>query len=68
VRVRAFLQEFIELPFDRITADEAAKLRLKYLIGTPDAAIIATGVVHKLPLITRDKALFKISEIDFFEL
>lgn len=64
VLARDFLQRFIVLPFDETTAERAAQLRRAHRLPLPDAGIIATALVHHLPLVTRDKALHKVPEIE----
>lgn len=63
--VRDFLRRFVMLPFDDTVADTAAALRRQYKISLPDAGILATARTNYLPLVTRDKALFRVDTVSF---
>ncbi len=43
------------------------ELRRKYWLKIPDAIIAATALVNKVPLLTADKQLFGIWEIDIIQ-
>lgn len=45
-------------------ADRAAIVRQQTGLKLPDALIAATALVHNLPLLTRDKAMLAVAEID----
>jgi len=49
--------------FDEVT-ELAVKLRRKYALKLPDAIIAASAQYIQLPILTADKALSKIKEID----
>ena len=53
---------------DRLTASLNDKLRKKYNLKLPDAIIAATSKVNSLIFITNDKDLFKIEDINIFNL
>ena len=58
--VKIFLQEnFISIPFDHNLAEIASQLRKKNKIKLPDAAIAATAIYTKSPLVTRNIKDFK---------
>jgi len=40
-------------------------LKRKYNIKLPDAIIVATAIFHDIPLVSADKQLSKITELDF---
>jgi hypothetical protein len=52
--VRALLDDFEELPVDNRVRDAAARLRRETRLKLPDAVILATARVHRLPLVTRN--------------
>ena len=62
-RARAFLKEFISIPFTEDLAEDAALLRRIYRLTLPDAAIAVSALRNQIPLITRDCQFRKISEI-----
>ena len=67
-RIKDFLGNFISVPLDDDLAEAAAALRRAYKLSIPDAAIAATALVYRSPLITRDKGLKKVTEIAFIDL
>jgi predicted nucleic acid-binding protein len=52
--VSALLDLFEELPLDREVRDEAARVRRVRRLKLPDAIILATARIHRLPLVTRN--------------
>lgn len=55
-----FLEEnFTSIPFDRMAARIAARLRRESKIKFPDAAIAATAIVTHSPLVTRNTRDFQ---------
>lgn len=48
------LERFDELPLDRDVRDEAARIRRSTRLKLPDAIILATARIHRLPLVTRN--------------
>lgn len=67
-KIRAFLQNFISVPFDDPIAEIAASLRRRYGLEIPDAAIAATAMARNFPLVTRDRQFRKIKEITVVEI
>lgn len=57
-RLRRFLGAMIELPVDPAIAELAGSIRREAGIATPDALIAATAVVHRVPLMTRNREHF----------
>lgn len=68
-QVRTFLEEnFISISFDRNVSRIAAELKRKINIKLPDAAIAATAIHTKTPLVTRNvKDFKKIQELKLIE-
>lgn len=60
---KEFLAGFVAIDFDTELAEIAAFLRRAYRLSTPDAAIAATAILHRLPLVTRDKQFVRIKEL-----
>lgn len=58
-----FLASFLIIPYDSHLANIAAYFRREYKLTLPDAAIVATAIQQETPLVTRDKKLFRISEL-----
>lgn len=67
-KIRAFLNNFLSIPFDDSGAEAAAFLKQSYQLGLPDAAIAATAFTRNLPLVTRDRRFRKIREITVIEI
>ncbi len=53
------LDEFEELPVDRLVAEEAGRIRRIKKVRMPDALIAATAITWKAPLLTRNVRDFK---------
>ena len=66
--VKEFLRTFVSIPFDDSIADIAARCRRAYGLGLPDAAIAATAMLLKLPLVTQDQQFRKIREVVVIEI
>ena len=58
------ISNFIITDVDFIISKEAAKMRAKYKIKLPDAVIASSCKIHRCNLITQDKDLKKIKEIN----
>ena len=67
-RIKDFLGNFISVPLNDDLAEAAAVLRRTYKLSIPDATVAATALVHRSPLITRDKSFRKVKEIVFIDL
>lgn len=57
-RLRRLLSAMIELPVDAVIAELAGVTRRDSGIATPDALIAATALVHRIPLLTRNRRHF----------
>lgn len=62
-KAKAFLANFISIPFDDAIAGITARRRRDYALAIPDAGIAATAIIQNVPLITRDRQFQKIKEI-----
>ncbi len=67
-KIRAFLKNFLSIPFDDVVAEATAVLKRTYRLDLPDAAIAATSLTRNLPLVTRDRRFRKIKEITVIEI
>jgi len=54
-RLRRFLAAMIDLPIDATIAELAGATRRDTGIATPDALIAATGLRHRIPVMTRNR-------------
>lgn len=61
--IEDFLGDFIVIPVDMQIVRTASELRRAYRLAVPDAAIVATAVENKLPLVTRDKKIRSIAGV-----
>jgi predicted nucleic acid-binding protein len=68
LKIKAFLHNFISIPFDDSVAEIAANLRRKYSLKIPDAGIAASAIIRNVPLVTRDRQFRKISELSIIEI
>lgn len=57
--LRALLGAMIELPLDSAIAELAGVTRRETGIATPDALIAATALIHRIPLLTRNRRHFE---------
>ena len=57
-RLRRFLSALIELPVDGAIAELAGTIRRGTGVATPDALVAATALIHRLPLMTRNRRHF----------
>jgi len=67
-KIRAFLKNFLSIPFDDTIAETAVLLKRTYQLELPDAVIAATSLTRGLPLVTRDRQFRKIREITVIEI
>lgn len=68
VKIKAFLENFISIPFDNNIAELAASLRRSYGLKLPDAGIAATALFSDFPLVTRDRQFRRIEELTIVEI
>lgn len=57
--LRALVGAMIELPIDSAIAELAGITRRETGIATPDALIAATALMHRIPLMTRNRRRFE---------
>ena len=57
-RLHRFLWPLVELPIDARIAELAGLTRRRTRIATPDALIAATALLHRIPLMTRNRRHF----------
>ena len=62
--IRSLLHECALFPLDNRIKNKAILLRKQYRIKLPDAIIAATAMENALPLLSADKALRKVMELD----
>ncbi len=67
-KTKKFLRGFLVVNFDEERAGKAAELRRQYRLELPDAAIVATALLSRTPLVTRDKKLLKLPELSIVTL
>jgi predicted nucleic acid-binding protein len=58
--LRDLLRTMIELPIDPATAELAGITRRETGIATADALIAATALIHRIPLMTRNRRHFEL--------
>lgn len=61
--IKQFLGQFISVPFNDDLAEFTALIQRKYQLKLPDAAIAATALMRRVPLVTRDIQFQKIKEL-----
>jgi len=64
-KIESLLNDVLILEFNSEIKRTAIQLRPKYHLGLPDSIIAASSVFLNIQLISADKALAKIKEIDF---
>ncbi len=64
-KIESLLNDVLILEFNSEIKRTAIQLRSKYHLGLPDSIIAASSVFLNIQLISADKALAKIKEIDF---
>jgi predicted nucleic acid-binding protein len=57
--LRALLGAMIEMPIDSAIAELAGVTRRKSGVATPDALIAATALMHRIPVMTRNRRHFQ---------
>ncbi|MEK7499678.1 MAG: type II toxin-antitoxin system VapC family toxin [Patescibacteria group bacterium] len=65
--IREFLKNFEIVELDTHVALEAALLCRQFKMKVPDSVIAATALYLHVPLATRDKAFFKIKNLEIVE-
>lgn len=61
---KSLLDDTVIFPFDEEIKDIDVRIKQNYSIKLPDAIIAATSIKYRTPLISADKALKKIKELD----
>lgn len=61
---KLFLINFISVPFDDDIAELAASIIRKYQLKLPDASIVSSALLLDVPLVTQDKQLHKVKELE----
>ena len=59
---------FSSIAFDNQHATVAGEIRRKYNLELPDAGIIATAIQRGVRVVTRDKQMQKVKEVDFVQI
>lgn len=62
--IKLFLANFISVPFDDNVAELAASIIRKYQLKLPDASIISSALLLDVPLVTQDKQMRKVKELE----
>jgi predicted nucleic acid-binding protein len=57
-RLRRLLSPMVDLPIDATIAELAGSTRRRTGLATPDALVAATALVHRIPLLTRNRRHF----------
>ena len=63
-RITDFINSLTALPVTMSIAHHAALLKRRHGLALGDSLIAATALVHNLPLLTRDKELLRLKEIE----
>lgn len=66
--IRELVKTFISIPFDDRLAAVAGMIRRKYGLEVPDSGIIATAIQRGVRVVTRDKQMQKVKEVDFVKI
>ena len=61
---KSVLNDSLIFPFDEIIKSIAIEIKQNHTLKIPDASIAATAIKHKIPLLTADKALKKITGLE----
>lgn len=64
LKISVWIENIQIIPVDSVIAREAARVRRKYRLLTPDAIIAATAIVYGVPVVSRDKGLNKVTDIE----
>lgn len=67
-KIQDFLDYFVVIDVDKNIAETTAALKRKYKLKFPDAAIAATAIRTRTTLVTRDRQMRRIKEIQFFSI
>lgn len=59
------LRDLLILEFNSEIKKRAIEIRSKYNLGLPDSIIVASSAFLNIPLLSADRAMTKIKEIDF---
>ncbi|MBN2737019.1 MAG: type II toxin-antitoxin system VapC family toxin [Spirochaetales bacterium] len=63
--IKQFLKNIDIIDLNKIIKEKTIELRKKYKIKIPDSIICATALFEDAILISNDKELFKVSEVNF---
>ncbi len=64
-KIDALLRHVLILEFNAEIKKTAIQLRSKYNLGLPDSIIMASSIFLNIPLLSADKDMAKIKEVDF---
>lgn len=62
-KLKAFLSQISVKQLDEQVKNKAIEIRRTHRIKLPDSIIIATALIHEIPLVTADKQLRNIEDI-----
>lgn len=64
VKLTALIRDCFEFSWTSKLKETAIKLKRKYKLKLPDAIIASTAIINNLPLVSADKGLLKVEELD----
>jgi predicted nucleic acid-binding protein len=66
--IRTSLDTLSKIPLTSTIAEKAIQLRRKYRLKTPDAIVLASAWGHEAVLLSNDKQLLKVAEVQVISL
>ena len=63
-KLKLLLNDCFQIEWNNKIQDQTFELKKKYSIKLPDAIIAATCLLYKTPLVTADKGMSKVKELD----
>jgi hypothetical protein len=63
-KLKLLLNDCFQIEWNNKIKDQTIELKKKYSIKLPDAIIAATCLLYKTPLVTADKGMSKVKELD----